>query len=109
MKFKFKDYLPYIFSFVFIFYGCPLIIQNTGSAMFVLLIMIPFLLFCVSIYFGMTKKRVDIIFVLILMVCFTPSIFIYMNSSASIYILIYGVLGLVGNTIGYFVSKSKRG
>ncbi|MEG0077336.1 hypothetical protein [Anaerorhabdus sp.] len=108
MKLKLREYIPYLFAFVFTFYGCPLFIGDTGTAMLILLMVVPFFILIASIMFGMTKKRIDIPFLILLEVCFIPSIFIYMNSSALIYTVFYGVLCIIGQVIGYFLGKSKQ-
>ena len=40
------------------------------------------------------------------MVLFIPTIFIFYNETASIYIGVYGVISLVGNLLGSFIRKS---
>lgn len=98
-----KKMLPYLILMCITFYLFPLLIQNTGMGMLVLLILMPLICFVCSLLFGM-KNSFQPLFSLLLTIIFIPSIFIYYNSSALIYAFIYGLLSLLGLFLG---SRSK--
>lgn len=94
-----KGFSPYILVLAITYYVLPMVIKNTGLAMIVLLGVIPMAIVTYSIIYG-KNHGFNILYVALVAAMFIPSIFIYYNSSASIYILVYGVLGLIGNYIG---------
>lgn len=91
--------IPYLLVNVAAFYLLPMIIQDTGSAMAVLLFALPFLCFLTSIVFGI-KNRFNWVYPLVVALLFAPTIFIFYNESAVVYIAAYGVIALAGNLIG---------
>lgn len=103
---KNKKLLPYLFIIIFSFYLLPLLIQDTGSAMFILIIVIPIICFIVSFIYGI-KNSFNWQFSLLVMLIFVPTIFIFYNESASIYILVYGMISLTGNFIGSIFCKKN--
>lgn len=80
------------------FYGIPCLIIDTGSAMFIMLIVIPVICFITSICYGI-KNGFDIWYVLIVTIMFIPSILIFYNLTAWIYTIIYGIIAFLGNLI----------
>ncbi len=98
--------LPYLAVNALAFYLMPLLITDTGMAMTVLLIGMPAVCFVSAMIFGM-KNRFQPIYVLLVALLFIPSIFIFYNSTATIYVGIYGGVALVGNLVGYFINKNK--
>ena len=64
--------------------------------MIVMLIIIPMICFVTSIFYGL-KNGFDFGYVLIVALIFVPSIFIFYNSSAWIYVAEYTVVALLGN------------
>lgn len=108
MKIELKQYIPYLLSFIFIFVGLPLFMGDTGSAMIVVLMIMPACLLSTSIIFSYTYEKIDLIY-LALLECFALiSIFIFMNSSALIYAIVYLIVALIGNSIGNLLSKRKE-
>lgn len=105
---KLKTYFKYIGLFVLEFFGFQFLIQDTSSAMFILLIATPLCVLIESIMFGYAHGKFDIFFLLILEIVFIPSVFVFMNESALIYAFVYGVLGAVGEVIGIFIGKAKK-
>ena len=81
------------------FYLLTLLMKDTGSAMFILLFVIPVITFVNAIICG-KKNSFDILYPLLVMVIFLPYVLIYMNESATIYIFIYGVISLMGCFVG---------
>ena len=94
-----KKYIPYLIVNALAFYLEPLIITDTGSAMFVVLIFLPLVCFLSSIIYGV-KHSFSILYPILISLLFIPTIFIYYNSSASIYIIMYGLIALCGNLFG---------
>ena len=86
------------------FYAIPWLIKDTGSAMIVMLIIIPMICFVTSIFYGL-KNGFDFGYVLIVALIFVPSIFIFYNSSAWIYVAVYTVVALLGNLIALLLGK----
>ena len=94
-----KKYIPYLIVNALAFYLVPLIITDTGSAMFVVLIFLPLVCFLSSIIYGV-KHSFSILYPVLISLLFIPTIFIHCNSSASIYIVMYGLIALFGNLFG---------
>lgn len=108
MKLKLNQYIPYVLSFVFIFIGLPLFMADTGTAMIVLLMIIPMCLLSTSIMFSYTYLKIDVLYLVLVEIFSLASIFIFMNSSGLIYAAVYLGIGLVGNIIGYILGKRKE-
>lgn len=94
-----KKMLPYLILLCITFYLFPLLIQNTGMGMLILLIVMPLICFVCSFLYGI-KNSFQPLFSILLAVLFIPSLFIYYNSSALIYAFIYGLLSLLGLFLG---------
>ena len=104
---KFRKMLPYLLAMIFVFYILPFLIIDTGSGMFILLIGIPMICYIVSMIYGI-KNSFNLLYPLFIMLLFAPSIFIFYNDSATIYIVIYGSISLIGNFIGSLIRKRKQ-
>ena len=95
----FKGMIPYLGGIVAAFYLLPLCMRNTGGAMLVLLLVMPVL--CLGISFAYGRKRGFHLFnPLAVSLCFLPSIWIFYNESALIYVAVYGALALLGSFSG---------
>ena len=81
------------------FYVLPSLIKDTGTAMIMLLVVIPMITLFISIYYG-KKNGFDIWYVILVGIIFFPSIFIFYNSSALIYVIVYTIIALIGNFVG---------
>ena len=77
------------------FYIIPLFIKDTGSAMTLILVLIPLICLIISIYYGI-RNGLDFSYILSVAVIFAPSIFIFYNSSAWVYAVVYAAIALVG-------------
>ncbi|WP_343210498.1 hypothetical protein [Anaerolentibacter hominis] len=82
-----------------VFYLVPLLIRDTGSAVFFMLLVLPLITFMTAYFYGM-KAGFRWYYGLIAAVMFIPAIPIHFNSSAWVYILGYGVLAFAGNGLG---------
>lgn len=96
---RIKKLLPYLMVNIICFYLLTLLMKDTGSAMFILLFVIPVITFVNAIMCG-KKNSFDILYPLLVMVIFLPYVLIYMNESATFYIFIYGAISLMGCFVG---------
>jgi len=102
-----KSMLPFWIIILLGFYALPFAIQNTGSAMLVLLIAVPLICFVCGLLFGI-KNGFSLIFSLVIAILFIPAIFIFYNATAWIYIVAYFFIPFVGNLIGMvFTNKGN--
>lgn len=99
--------IPYLIVNALAFYLLPLLIQDTGSAMLILLIGMPFICFVTAVVFG-AQNSFQWLYALIVAMLFIPSIFIFYNSSAWVYPVAYGILALIGNFIGKMLFQKNR-
>lgn len=96
---QFKIMLPYLGVNAAAFYLLPLLIQDTGSGMAILLAMIPAVCLVASVVFGRNHgfcwgypPAVALLFL--------PTLFLFYNASAWVYVVGYAVVALLGNAIG---------
>ncbi len=106
MKKKLLSVIPYVIVLAMNFYLLPLIVKNTGFAMITMLGIMPLLTFACAVLYGV-RQGFDFILPIIVIVLFSPTIFIFYNSSAWIYIVFYAVIGFIGNGIGRFFSRNS--
>lgn len=102
--YRINKLLPYLCMLIFIFYVLPLYICDTGSAIFILIIIMPIVSFLIALNYGI-KNAFNWLYPLLVMTIFIPSIFIFYNISALIYTLIYGFCSLLGIFIGSKIQK----
>ena len=89
------------------FYVIPSFIKDTGSAMIVMLMIIPLIGLLASVFYGI-RNGFDFWYILIVAIMFTPSIFIFYNSSAWVYVVGYTVIALLGNLIALPLRKGRK-
>ena len=106
MKKKILALLPYVIVLAIIFYVLPLLIKDTGSGMFMLLLVIPLLTLICAVIYGV-RQGFDFLLPVTATILFAPTIFIFYNRSAWVYIIAYAVIALVGNGIGRAFHKKK--
>lgn len=85
--------------YLIIFYLIPILIIDTGSGIFILLIVIPLMTLITSIIYGL-RNTFDFIYPLIVAILFFPTLFIYYNSSAWVYVIAYSMIALIGELLG---------
>ena len=103
---NFKKMLPYLLIDAVAFYLSPKLMIDTGSAMFLLLLVIPLIcLFTALIY--TYKNNFSWAYPILVMVLFVPSVFIDYNDSAFIYTFIFGAISLIGSFVGKLFSSYK--
>ncbi len=101
---KFKKNLIFYILLIIDFYVIPWFIKDTGSAMIVMLGIIPMVCFVTSMMYGI-RNGFDFWYVFIVAILFAPSIFIFYNSSAWIYVVVYAGIALLGNFIALPLRK----
>ena len=99
MKNKLAALLPYAALLAVDFWLLPCLIQDTGTAILVLLCVVPVTALITAIVYGV-RQGFSLLLPAAAMVLFLPTIFIYYNASAWVYVVFYGVAALVGNGIG---------
>lgn len=101
---KIKKNWVYYFIIFITFYLIPILIQDTGSGMFILLIVIPLITLITSIIYGL-RNVFDFIYPLIVAILFIPTLFIYYNASAWTYLLVYSMIAVIGELLGKTLQK----
>lgn len=96
--------LPYLVVIAADFYLLPLLIRNTGWAMLLLLVVIPLVCLACSVVYGW-RYSFHGLYPVIVAVLFMPTIFLFYNSTAWVYIVAYGIIALLGNLIGMVFFK----
>lgn len=98
-----KNWIYYLIILI-AFYLVPIRITDTGSGMAILLIVIPLIMFITSLIYGL-RNTFDFIYPLIVAIMFIPTLFIYYNASAWIYIIGYSLIALIGELLGKTLQK----
>ncbi|WP_317368780.1 hypothetical protein [uncultured Tyzzerella sp.] len=99
-----KRELLYLVPIVIVFYGLPVLIKDMGMAILSLLVIMPSVCFLSSIMYSLNKKS-NILYPIICTIIYIPTIFIYYNLSATIYIFIYAIILFLGYIIGKLIMK----
>lgn len=103
MLVKSKCFWPYMLVLAAAYYLLPLLMVDTGSAMFILLVCIPLVVFVNSFIFC-RRYHFQWLMIVLTMVLFLPGIAFYYNSSAACYSVFYGVVSAAGCFAGEFLS-----
>lgn len=104
---QYQAMLPYLGVNAAVFYLLPLLIQDTGSGMVILLAMIPAVCLIVSVLFGI-KHSFCWLYAPAVALLFLPTIFLFYNASAWVYVVGYAVIALLGNAIGAACKKCSK-
>lgn len=72
--------------------------------MTILLIVIPLITLITSLMYGL-RNTFDYVYPLIVAILFIPTLFIYYNTSAWIYIIVYSVIAVIGELVGKMLQK----
>jgi len=104
---KIREMSVYLIVITLAFYVLPAFINDTGTGIFFLIILTPIICFVTSIIYGI-RHSFNLIFLLIIMILFIPTIFIFYNESAAIYVLIYGIIAVIGNLLGSLIKKMSN-
>ena len=104
---KIREMSVYLIVITLAFYVLPAFINDTGTGIFFLIILTPIICFVTSIIYGI-RHSFNLIFLLLIMILFIPTIFIFYNESAAIYVLIYGIIATIGNLLGSLIKKMSN-
>ena len=104
---KIREMSVYLIVIILAFYVLPAFINDTGTCIFFLLILTPIICFITSIIYGI-RHSFNLIFLLLIMILFIPTIFIFYNESAAVYVLIYGIIATIGNLLGSLIKKMSN-
>ena len=107
MKKSVKSIIIFLLINIALFYILPPLIVDTGSAMIVLLAMLPLSCLLVAVIYGCLNSF-HISYPILVALAFTPTIWIYFNESAWVYIPAYGAIALIGNLIGAGLYKYRN-
>ncbi len=99
MKRKCVGLLPYIAVLAVDFYLLPFLMKDTGTAMLLLLVVMPLAAFVTAVVYGL-RNGVSLLLPLAAVVLFIPTIFIHYNSSAWVYAVVYMAVVLAGTGLG---------
>lgn len=88
------------------FYLLPHCIQDTGSGMFMMLCVMPLLSICSAILYSV-RHGFSLLLPIVAMLLFSPTIFIYYNATAWVYIIFYGIITLGGSGIGQIFYQKR--
>ena len=106
MKKSVKSIIIFLLINIALFYILPPLIVDTGSAMIVLLAILPLSCLLVAVIYGCLNSF-HISYPLLVALAFTPTIWIFFNESAWVYIPTYGAIALIGNLIGAGIYKYR--
>lgn len=106
MKDKLMKMLPYLGVIIAAMYLMPLYGKNTGSFILILLYGVPLVILLVSIVYA-ANLGLNIFLSIMVGIIFIPTIIIYYNSSAFIYVLIYIGISILGQIMGRYVFRRK--
>lgn len=106
LKNQLQKILPYAIFMALVFYGLPNLIQDTGSAMFILLSVLPLATFLAALVYGY-KEGFCLLYLLMVVLLFLPTLFLFYNISAWIYVVIYGLLAALGMGLGRWFKSIK--
>lgn len=81
------------------YYLLPVLMIDTGSGMFILLFLMPALTLGLSYGYG-RNFGFNLVYSVLVAILFLPTIWIYYNESAMIYLYINGILSLLGQALG---------
>ena len=104
---KIREMSVYLIVITLAFYVLPAFINDTWIGIFFLLILTPIICFVTSIIYGI-RHSFNLIFLLLIMILFVPTIFIFYNESAAVYVLIYGIIATTGNLLGSLIKKMSN-
>lgn len=99
MKNKLFALAPYAAFLGIDFYLLPLLMRNTGAAILMLLCVMPAAAFITAVIHG-ARHGFGILLPIAAFLLFIPTVFIYYNSSAWFYAVLYAIVVLAGAGMG---------
>ena len=99
MKKNFASFIPCWIALGIDFYLLPLLGKDTGSAMLLMLCVMPLIALAAGVMYG-ARCGFGSLPSLAALILFIPTIFLYYNSSAWAYSVVYAALVCIGTGIG---------
>lgn len=106
MKKKLLSLIPYVVILAINFYLLPLLSKNTGMAILTMLLIMPLITFLAALIYAYISGF-SIFLPLVVVLLFLPSVFIFYNESAYVYIVVYGIISIIGDFIGHRFYKKR--
>ena len=97
---------PYLLALFIDFYLLPMMGLDTAMAALMLLIVIPLLAFVVGVVYGLRNGFLGYLAIAAGLL-FLPTVWIYYNTSALIYALLYAAVVLAGTGVGRLFYKKE--
>lgn len=91
--------VPYAAILAADFYVLPLLMRDMGAAILLMLCVMPLLAFITALICGI-RQGFSPLLPAAAFILFLPTVFIYYNSSAWVYAVIYAAIVLAGNGVG---------
>ena len=101
-----KQMIPALLIIFCGFYILPFFGRDTGSFMVILLLLLPGLCLAVSFYHGY-RVGLQMLYPIAVGLLFFPTLFLYYNYTAWVYIVMYGLIALLGMGLGSLMRKEK--
>lgn len=101
-----KNMLLYLFVLFVDFYILPLFMMNTGTAMILLLAVMPGICAGCSLLYGL-RHGFHIAYPVLAAALFIPTVYIHYNSSAWVYTAAFGAAALFGDGLGALIRKTR--
>ena len=100
-----KKFLPYLLINILSYLVLPLLIFDIGSAILILIITLPVILATTSFIYGYKEGQINFLYCIVTSFLFIIPIFLYMNSSALVYMIIYLLITTLFNFLGKIANK----
>lgn len=106
MKKQLTSLLPCFLVFALDFYLLPLLMHDTGGAMFLMLLVMPLTAFLTAVIYGVFRGF-SLLLPLGAGVLFLPSVFLFYNATAWSYGIAYAAVVLAGNGLGRIFYRKR--
>lgn len=107
MKEKLTALLPYAAVLAADFYLLPFLIRDTGSAMVLMLSIMPGIAFFCAVAYG-ARRGFGPWLAIAALLLFLPTVLLHYNTTAWVYAPVYGLIVLAGNGLGRLFYKKRR-
>ena len=106
MKEFIRKYYVYIIVIIAFYVATPLLCRDAGGAFLTLLVIFPLIILILSFIHSQTGGF-NWCLPIIIGLLWLPVTLIYLNASALIYALIYGVISFLGQGLGLLLQRKK--
>ncbi len=101
-----KTMRPFLGTLLLAYYLLPFLGQDTGSFILLLLLVLPAVTFLSAVHYGY-RHGFHLLVPVLAAVLFTPTVLLYYNSSAWVYIPAYSLWALAGIFLGRGMQRRK--